>query len=651
MYTVEEINQIVREASEKAMNVEKNKGFNWEMRSKLFGEENIKERPEYYPGYLGVVEDYEAIRVHADKKCFPYSLFAKRAPNQTEQAARWMRENYKNVTNPIFIDFLNTVLRCTHDQNWSITYGNDSDVIAQSGDTFQKYVEEGIYHYGSLESFFKQVMFSLQLQDAMGVVAVKPREIPTVTNEQGEVMVSSTELVSPQPFYYTCMQVVSNSDKYFLIELSERSDVLYGNAIKRIGRVYEFYDEQAIYICRQTGKYIENTFEISVYYQHNIGKIPVTRFGGVPFIHEGTTIYRSPFLFATDVLDLVAQNAAYLQASIAKCVFPATIMLGDICQFEDQYGHKCEGGYIKGYADQNDPNSYFNKSCPSCHGSGLISRLGPLETMLIRPEVRGQNDSESRSMSQKPLEYVSPEVTSLEFLMQKINEDLEKARQILHLTTSNSNVKGSEDLTATGKVLDQKALFAFVLPIAGRAFSNFEYVINIIGLMRYGSNFVAPTIKPPQTFDIGTEQDILNTIARMIDAGVPGVLIQAEIFNYLKSVFYTDSKTSSIYSLMVSTDRLLVMSADDIAFRHAKGLADSWEVILHDSFLSIVDNLIKANPDFLSLDVLEQQRQVIEKAKEIAESIDEDDEDEPMRLEQMGREAGTPTDDDEDRED
>jgi hypothetical protein len=113
------------------------------------------------------------------------------------------------------------------------------------------------------------------------------------------------------------------------------------------------------------------------------------------------------------------------------------------------------------------------------------------------------------------------------------------------------------------------------------------------------------------------------TISEMVKNQVPAVLIHAEIFRYLKSVFYTDAKTTAVYELMINTDRLLVLSGDEVMLRQAKGLAERWEVILHDSFMSFVDQMIALEPDFLTQEFEVQKTKIVDMAKLKATQITE----------------------------
>ena len=202
-------------------------------------------------------------------------------------------------------------------------------------------------------------------------------------------------------------------------------------------------------------------------------------------MQNGEIIYVSPFNYAVDLLDLVAINSSYLQIVINNCVFPFRVMYGDICEFEymDRNGERsiCSNGMVY------DSLRESQISCPSCNGSGLKSRVSPLGVMLLKPRT---NTSEGDSgLSQSPMEYVEPTMNTPEFLMKKIDNDELKARNILHLHTSNSVVNQGEKL-ATDMMLDLKALYAFIKPISDQIFGIWEFVANQIGIQRYGENFI-----------------------------------------------------------------------------------------------------------------------------------------------------------------
>ena len=568
--------------------------------------------PEYSEQYVMAVQFQEAIEYHSEYGEFPEKLFMKRSPNQTQEELNYIKDNYKQVTLPVFQDFISTISRAFNDNNWVISYDSTNDEKFV-GETFKEYVDN-LPIYGSLENWLKNILPTLKLKDANGFIVVKPYNLDLIEEEDGSgFIINPDAMIEPTPYYYESESVVAQKqNEYVLLELEEKSVVDYQGTKKRKGYVYEFIDKQNIYRIVQVGKFIDYRFEISISYPHNLGYLPAIVLGGIPRIYDGEIIYQSPFLFAVDLLDLVLMNYAYLQASINKCVYPYRVMLGDPCEFESN-GMICDHGWIQ--------NLEGNRSrCPSCNGSGLLSRISPLGELLLRPKTR-ENDGDIDFT--EPLKYVSPDTGVLEYLDKKITQDETRARQILHMKTSESQVRGSDNITATGAAIDQKAQYAFIQGISDQMFNIYEFVLNAIGDMRYGENFLPPTVTYPKSFDLQNEGDLMLQIAEAIKAGLPGFVIHAIIYKFIQSLFYTDKKTTDLYELIVETDRLLILSNDDIALKLARGTASKWEDVLHTSAIQLISSLEDANPKFFEQDIITQKEQLIQAAKDLTDSINQ----------------------------
>lgn len=570
----------------------------------------------YSTNYLYKVELMERIKHHAELNNFPEKIFLAKAPRQTQEEFYYIKENYKQVTLPVYLDFQSTISRIFHDTNYSITYAPQETIEGEL--SFQEYVETELPYYGSLESYIKFMIPHLKLTDANGIIAVKPYEINRFETEEGEIMVDDSTLFEPIPVYYSTAQIVAEEeDEFYLVECKEKSPVEYYNRIQNVGRTFEFYDKENIYKIYQVGKLSDNEFVIELYFNHGEGVVPCTKLKGVPSLVHGELVWISPFSYAVDLLDLVAMNSSYLQIVINNCVFPFRVMYGDICEFEyvDRNGERsiCSNGLVYDSATEK------HITCSSCSGSGLRSRVSPLGVMLLKPKT---NTSEGDSgLAQNPIQYVEPTMNTPEFLMKKIDSDETKARKILHLHTSSSNVTGGETL-ATDMMLDLKALYAFIKPISDQIFSIWEFVANRIGYQRYNDAFVPPVFTYPISFDFNTEKDYTAQISEAIKAGLPPFVMQTILWKYLQAVYYNEKTTSQIFNLIYNTDRLLPFTNDDIALKQSKGLVQKWEVILHDSSLTFVDELISENEDFFSMPFEEQKQMLIDKAKAIVNSID-----------------------------
>jgi hypothetical protein len=582
--------------------------------------------------YMDSIRMNERIRIHAELGTFPEHLFRDRSPRATPDEMKYLADNYKQSTLPVYLDFLSTVMRIYHDANYSLTYYDDPN----DPNSFQRYVETQIPEFNSLETFMKSYLTHLKLTDAMGVVAVKPREIEIMESETGEYYVDDSKLTEPIPVFYPSERVLKyDSDDYLLVMSDEKSIVQTSSGNKeRTGVVMELYDKQYIWRIEQTGKKDEYKFNIGIYFEHGLNKIPAIRMRGVPSLRNNELVWVSPFMYAVDLLDLVAINSAYLQVIINNCVFPYRVMYGDDCEYEytDTNGQKsvCDMGYVF------DSSLESRMICPQCAGTGLKSRINPFGVMLIR--TGNSVNKGDREISQMPMSYVEPSIATPQFLMSKVNDDENKARRILHLNTSTTSVAGTDIMnpaanTATGMMTDLKALYAFVKPISDQLFEIWEHIMTWIGEMRYGDKFKKPILTYPTTFDFYTETDYMNNISMAVKSGMPPFVIQTILFKYLQSIFYNEKITANVFNLIYKTDRLITMTSNDVALNLGRGTVERYEAVLHDSALTFVQQLITEQPEFFDVTPFdEQQRQLIDIAKERATEI----ENEQQRMQSKG---------------
>lgn len=565
--------------------------------------------PEYYPGYNKKVQEFEDILVHSMEGIFPERLFAEAAPNQEPKEFEYMKKNYKPTTLPVFADYVSTTSRPWHKSNWHIKYMEDDSIFSK--ETLQEYLSSEIPLYFSLENFMKNVMPSLKARDAEGVITVKPKDIVTIEKD-GERVISPNDLIKPIPVYYSVKQVVSESSDHALILLKEKSVVTEGKNKIKAGLVYEFYDENTIWKITQIGRRIDFIFEAVLFFQHNWGHLPVYKLMGIPHAQEEKVVYQSPFLFAVPNLDLVAIYQSDLQATIKKCAYPYRIMIGDVCEFEDDEGNQCDKGRIAALDKEGELTA--SKVCPSCFGAGLVSRVSRLGTMLLKPESSVEGGDETR-MTAKPMEYVSPPVDILGFMRSEIHEHETRGRRILHLNTTNDIAKGSEDATATAHAINLKAMAAFVAPISDQMFFLYQNVIDAIGWMRYGAAYKRPEIAFPTTFDFSTEADYVNKISQASEAGVPPVIIEQILLQFIRTIYINDETSEKVFRLVAATDRLLPLTFDQINMKVARGTVAKWEEVLHCSSTSLIGELIEKDKEFLNKELSEQKTALEAQAK------------------------------------
>lgn len=585
--------------------------------------------PEYYPGYTIAHADAEHIRDHAVKGRFPKKLFEKKAPNQTPEEAEWMEANYKQVTLPVFPDYISTITRGDNPNNIHIKYEKDESVY-EGEKSLQYYLENEIKDYGSLELWRKTVLPSVKTIDANGIICIKPWNIPIVTEDpteeypEGRAVIDPDRLLEPIPYYYPCEKIVSClSDNYYMVELDEKSMVMVGTKEERCGKVYEFIDDENIWRVIQYGKYNEGNFRIELYFNHAEGVTPVTVLMGIPVQHEGRVMWQSPYIYIVDILDMAALNNTWLLAVLANCTYPYTVAIGSECTYhwldksKDPLGLyvKCNDGWIT--------NEYGKEvQCPSCKGVGMKDRRSPLGVLLLRSGTARSPGEET--FKNKPLEFISPSTTTQEFLRDKVEQDILKAIRILHIHTSNTTVKGSENMTATGMSIDNQAMQAFVKMQSDQVWDIDKFTVDRIGWQRYGNAYKKPVRVPPSTFEFLTPQDYMMQVAEAVKAGAPPFIVRAIMIKFLQTYFYNQKEAMAVFEIIVEADRIISMDSQDIAIGlgAAKPTIMEWEKILHDSGITLIQELLMENPKYLEQDLKVKIEQLKEKAKAKASEIE-----------------------------
>jgi hypothetical protein len=578
--------------------------------------------PEYWSGYNYAAKMYDSILPHSRSDVYPEHLLSVRAPNQTDAQAQYIKANYKATTLSVFEDFRATISRAFADQNWSIRYNGEIDPRFGE-ETFQQYVNNEIEKFGSLEMFVKNMLPTLKLVDANGIIAIEPEDIEYFDEENGEEQMISNELLRPMPKYYNCKNIVGQKfGEYYLVICDDNSYVKVGSKMEESGIVLELYDSNAIYRIEQVGKKSDMTFgEPVLYFQHNLGYVPCIKLMGAPQLINDEIAFQSPFITAVPLLDQVVLDESYLQMSKATSAFPFMVALGEICEFIDREGNKCNDGQIF------DPVNGGYRTCGSCSGSGVKSRFSPTGMLLIKPRTSlSEGDT---GLSGEYLKFVSPPMDTLTFLRSEIEQQMAKSRRILHLPSSDESGTIGEASTATGSLNKMRSLYAFIKPISDQLFTIYEFCLVTIGNMRYGELFGGVNLVYPTSFDISTPSDYLSVISEGMKAGVPPSITFSNVYNYIRAIHYTDDETSAIYDLIINADELLLMSNADVLARLASGTVEKWQDVLHNSAPQLIMELIRDYipteefPTFLSLPMSEKITQLRAKAAEkIAVTLD-----------------------------
>ncbi|MCK5301378.1 MAG: hypothetical protein KAJ21_05685, partial [Thermoplasmatales archaeon] len=382
-------------------------------------------------------------------------------------------------------------------------------------------------------------------------------------------------------------------NEYCLVLLNDRSIVKVGGQEKYEGLVYEFYDKNAIYKITQVGEKIDYTFEITLYWQHNLNKLPAIVLGKIPAQTDNEVYYYSPIYPSINPLDLALIDSSTLQIAKNKSAFPHMWVVKDVCDYEG-----CENGYI------DHPTIDGQKTnCPKCNSK---DSSGPLVEYQMKPMM--DPTATEGNIPTPPLGFVAPGTEILDFLRKEIEFHLLQAREQLKVGSSRSNVIASD--TALSRMIDREETFTFIKGISDHNFDLYRWSIDMIGMMRQGERYIKPTITEPDTFEIKTSNDLAEEYNESVKAGMPTLVSDMLLNQYVDKKFSDDPVNAKKLDVQVKIDRLISISPENISKGIAQRNISNLEKIVHDSFNNYLDNAIEQDPNFLEQNT-EAQRTII----------------------------------------
>jgi len=551
----------------------------------------------------------ERIRVHTELDYVPEKLLKTKAPYEDEAQFEWRKNNIQPVTMPFFMRAMSTLNRIFNKSNYSIKYEDK-----EQGDYFIDYLPL----FGSIDNYAEQIIITQKIYDPNGVVVVKPFLLPMkeeiITDEKGKeskgYVYDDSELLQPVPVIYNCENVIDYVDgHYCLVMTEEKSPVKFGTKLVNEGLVFEFYDKTTIYKIKQTGNKNDFTFSNpEIYYQHNIGELPVQKLKGIPKTKETAVLYYSYFIYAIPNLDLAYYGMSNLDMSITSHIFPQKWEYVDRCE-----NAQCGGrGYYDEYIDEKQKRTL----CGDCNGTGNKLKTGPMNVKTIHKPDAITDPAGTMQIPNPAIGFVDPPTGSLDFTYKKYRNDIDDAFAHLNIRVSNDNVRGGNDNTAKGKEIDREELFSFILRISNEVFATTKFIIEMMGGMRYGDSWKGVQVSPPQNFSMLTANDLMEELKTSESANIPDIVLRSIVQDYSAKRFVQDSYKQKIFEVAEYCDRLILYDTIQIAGKLASGTIAKWEAILHDSIYTFILNELNEKEGFLEQEYDAIKTRLIEVAKQ-----------------------------------
>lgn len=570
--------------------------------------------PDFNPIYKKTVDLRDRISVHAEFDKIPYDIIRKRGPYEDDLQYLYRKDNWKSITMPYFMKAFSKLGRIMNKSNYAIQW----DATQNEQKT---YFENDIPTVSSIENYAEQVLLVEKILDPNALVVVKPYKIPVkaIDAEAGiKYVLDDSQMIDPIPVLVPCTRVVEYLENDYAIIISEdKSPVREGDKEIKEGIIFEIYDTENIWRVEQIGQKSKWEFsEPYVYYPHGMEYLPCEKLRGTLKQVDKRVYYESYFLNAIPHLDTALYAHSNLDISTNTQMFPQRSEIVDRCD-----NPECDNGWIYTHLELpgTDAMRREKRACGTCKGTGSLSRLGPMGVkQIIVPNGFNPNDP-TQAPALPGIAYTAPPSEPLEFVFKKFKYDVVTAFLFLNIDLSDSDVKGSE--TALGKMIDRDELFSFLLRISNEIFETIDFLIETIGKMRYGNDFVKPVISPPTSFQIRSEKDLTDELAENKKAGVPDIALRQIIRQIISKRFSNQKNIEPIVNLAFAADRFITSNVIEMSARLANQTAFKWEAILHDSLYTFLDNILAEDPNFFDKQLKDQIAILQEIAKSIADDL------------------------------
>jgi len=543
--------------------------------------------PDFNEIYADTIRERNSVAVHAEADQFPYEILRSKAPNQQPEEWEYQKGLYEPTTNTEWNRALNRTKAVANSQNYSIEWPNPE----------QKEYFYGLYpEYYSIEAFFFDIVRERKINYPNQLLVVCPDYMPmkTVYNEDGEEydIVDQSELIAPIAKIYDEKYIVGyKANEYALIWNGKDSDKM----------TFKYIDKQGIFEAFVNGKDDKGnlTFEVVETFRHGWGYLPAWKLGGKPIMDDGEVLYRSSFSDAIPHLNTVIRLESNLMMSTYRLAFPIIIAVVDRC---DAAG--CEGGQVW-TADQGKYTT-----CGKCNGSGKNLNHSPTGIYEVAATTR-MGEANTLAMS-PPVQFAAPPSEILKYTSEQIESRRRSAFGMFF------EPEQANSATATGKQIEKEEWQTFMVQFARELFALMDMSIEAIGHMRYGAAFEKPSIQVPTSFNFRSYEDITNEIGTAKDQSMPDSALASLLYQYIGTRFNASPKVEQMIKLQIKLDRL--WSKDDITVRGMLGsTATEAEVILHNSFVTILNQAYEENENFDDLSTAEQRAILLGIALNIAE--------------------------------
>lgn len=474
-----------------------------------------------YPNKKACMDLAHQLSVHANGE-MPDDKIMSRRPSEPEEIKNYRRTIYVPKTKQAISKVIHSLEKIRRAQDWNIQYNQEAIPSSIAKDeTLEQYCEYKYPTFTSITNWAFAELLKRSLIDANGIIAVVLEDLPK----------SKSEYCKPTAMFFGCEQIVEYVEGEYAVLKSKDTTTFYsptkngGRRINTNGAIYYILTQTEFVKYEHTGA---STFNPKNVYQHNCGKLPAWKVGGLYKMRANNdTIYESRLSGMVPDLDEAAREYSDLQAEIVQHIH------------SEKYAYtNTECPHCKGNGHITDENGKI-VTCPHCNGTGRVLNTSPYGMHLIDSARAGE-----LQVPAPPIGYIQKNTDIAKLQDDRVRNHIKDA-----LAAVNMEFLAETPIEQSGvaKAYDANELNNFVNSVAEDLVRNIDNVYYFINEYRYRTIVpsedkrvsMLPAVNVPTKFDIVNTTILMQELqgARQAEAN-PETLRVLET-NYAKMQFNT----------------------------------------------------------------------------------------------------------------
>jgi hypothetical protein len=300
-----------------------------------------------------------------------------------------------------------------------------------------------------------------------------------------------------------------------------------------VGKVYYIITEDAYYRYIQYGKQTDNTFQLELWYPHEMGKLPAIVLGGletsklekksvkvrfpeeIPYL---TSFFAGMVPYANEAIRQFSDH----QAIMVTSGFPVKEIEEIPCT-----NRECKNGRIYEY-DENNKRKGFHV-CPTCDGEGRLAPVSP-HGYIFKP--RGNSLNNDSKDGGPALRYISPDVAMVKYAGEHWRDLLKESKNAINLILT--------DLAQSGeaKKVDLQGQTSMVDKIGKNIYENiYKRALEIIDALRFVNRDSQIDVNLPASFRVKTEMELMEELTKLRNEGAPDFVVAQAAKDYVRKKY------------------------------------------------------------------------------------------------------------------